>query len=186
MGELSELDDVIDEDTGSSKKPEIVTFYNCTKGGVDSCDQLCSNYSVGRRTRRWPLAVFFHFINVSALNSYVVYYKMNTREKIQRRIFLKNLAKELLMENVVRRMSNPHVSRSLRARIKIFLTERGVEVPPKEQQNQETRSGPASQKRKRYHICPSTNDNKHSTQCAACLGHVCKIHCKVVCTICGE
>ncbi|KAJ4449478.1 hypothetical protein ANN_00877 [Periplaneta americana] len=38
---------------------------------------------------------------------------------------------------------NPHVSRSLRARIKIFLTERGVEVPPKEQ---ETRSGPASQK----------------------------------------
>ncbi|KAJ4432032.1 hypothetical protein ANN_20646 [Periplaneta americana] len=51
---------------------------------------------------------------------------MNTNEKIQRRIFLRNLAKERLMENVVRRMSNPHVSRSLRARIKIFLTERSA------------------------------------------------------------
>ncbi|KAJ4444546.1 hypothetical protein ANN_06341 [Periplaneta americana] len=122
-------------------------------------------------------------LNTILSNALMIMTMMNTREKIQRRIFLKNLAKELVMENVVRRMSNPHVSRSLRARIKIFITERGVEVPPKEQQNQETRSGPASQKRKRYHICPSTNDNKHSTQCAACLRHVCKIHCKVVCTL---
>lgn len=46
------------------KKPEIITFYNITKGGVDTCDQLCSNYNVGRRTKKWPLAIFNHFINV--------------------------------------------------------------------------------------------------------------------------
>jgi hypothetical protein len=95
----------IDEDTGGCKKPEIVTFYNSTKGGVDTCDQLCSSYSVGRRTRRWALAVFLHFLNVSALNSYVVY-KMNACDKIQRRVFLNNLGKELLMENIVRRMTS--------------------------------------------------------------------------------
>ena len=42
-----------------TKKPEIIQFYNSTKGGVDTIDQLCGNYSVTRRTRRWPLCVFF-------------------------------------------------------------------------------------------------------------------------------
>lgn len=50
-------DDLIDEDT-SEKKPEIITFYKTTKGGVDTCAQLCSNYNVGRRTKRWSLAIF--------------------------------------------------------------------------------------------------------------------------------
>jgi len=29
-----------------TKKPEIVYFYNSTKGGVDTVDQVCGNYSV--------------------------------------------------------------------------------------------------------------------------------------------
>ena len=29
-----------------TKKPEIIQFYNSTKGGVDTVDQLCGNYSV--------------------------------------------------------------------------------------------------------------------------------------------
>jgi hypothetical protein len=41
-----------------TKKPEIVHFYNSTKGGVDTVDQLCGNYSVSRRTRRQPLCLF--------------------------------------------------------------------------------------------------------------------------------
>jgi len=62
--------------------------------------------------------------------------------KFNRRVFLKNLAKELLMENIVRRMSNPHISRSLREKIKSFLLDRGIEVASKQHQNEETRSGP--------------------------------------------
>lgn len=177
-------------ETGADKKPEIVTFYNCTKGGVDTCDQLCSNYSVARRTRRWPLAVFFHFLNVSALNAYIIY-KMNTSKKIQRRIFLKELANKLIMESVVRRAGNSHVSRNVRERIKLFLTVRGIEVPQQQQQhdrchqtNEEARPGHTSYKRKRCHICPSTNDNKHSTVCDTCMEHVCKVHSKIVCTNC--
>ena len=51
-----------------TKKPEIIQFYNSTKGGVDTVDQLCGNYSVSRRTRRWPLCVFFHLVNIAGLN----------------------------------------------------------------------------------------------------------------------
>ncbi|CAH2086577.1 unnamed protein product [Euphydryas editha] len=45
----------------ASKKPEIILFYNETKFGVDLVDQRCSNYLTGRRTRRWPLAIFYTY-----------------------------------------------------------------------------------------------------------------------------
>ena len=33
-------DDKIDPATGDDKKPEIITFYNSTKGGVDVVDMM--------------------------------------------------------------------------------------------------------------------------------------------------
>lgn len=33
--------------------PEINSFYNLTKGGVDVMDEKCVKYSCSRRTRRW-------------------------------------------------------------------------------------------------------------------------------------
>lgn len=107
------------------KRPEIITFYNSTKGGVDTCDQLCSNYNVGRRTKRWPLAIFNHFINVSAVNSYIIF-KSNTKEKIKRRIFLKNLAKSLTLDHIIRRGNDLHILRSLRQKIWIYLGNQGI------------------------------------------------------------
>lgn len=52
-------DGTIDVESGNDKKPEILTFYNRTKGGVDTTDKLCATYDVGRRRRRWPLTFFF-------------------------------------------------------------------------------------------------------------------------------
>lgn len=56
-----------------SKKPQIIHSYNATKGGVDTLDQLCSNYSCNRKTKRWPLCFFYNIINVACVNSYVIY-----------------------------------------------------------------------------------------------------------------
>ncbi|UYV79764.1 hypothetical protein LAZ67_18000584 [Cordylochernes scorpioides] len=36
----------IDEESGFKLKPEIVTFDNLTKGGVDMVNQMCGTYSV--------------------------------------------------------------------------------------------------------------------------------------------
>ncbi|KAG0722934.1 Acid ceramidase [Chionoecetes opilio] len=41
--------------TGTGK-PEMIDFYNKTKGGVDTFDQMCAQYSCSRKTKRWPLA----------------------------------------------------------------------------------------------------------------------------------
>lgn len=43
---------IIDETTAEKKKPEIITAYNCTKGGVDTMDFMSENYSVARASAR--------------------------------------------------------------------------------------------------------------------------------------
>jgi hypothetical protein len=41
-------DDKIDETTQQQRKPEIITTYTLTKGGVNTVDQLCATYDVSR------------------------------------------------------------------------------------------------------------------------------------------
>lgn len=56
-----------------SKKPEIILHYNRTKGGVDAVDFKCSNYSCSRRTRRWPMAVFYRILVMAAFNLFIIH-----------------------------------------------------------------------------------------------------------------
>lgn len=39
-------DNKIDETTGAAEKPEIITYYNGTKGGVGVVDQMKEEYSL--------------------------------------------------------------------------------------------------------------------------------------------
>ena len=55
-----------------SQKPDIILFYNSTKGGIDTIDQMCGNYSVQRKTKRYPLVVFFHLLNIGGINANVL------------------------------------------------------------------------------------------------------------------
>ena len=81
-----------------TKMPEIIQFCNSTKGGVDTVDQVCGNYFVSRGTRRWPLCVFFHLVNIAGVNGRILFNK--TRKSVDeaqnRRQFLKNLAMSLM------------------------------------------------------------------------------------------
>ncbi|XP_068203605.1 piggyBac transposable element-derived protein 4-like [Palaemon carinicauda] len=61
--------DKIDEATGDDKKPEIITFYNSIKGGVDMVDVMVGKYSISRNSRRWPLTEFFALLNIVCVNS---------------------------------------------------------------------------------------------------------------------
>ena len=54
-------DGAIDPDTGDTKKPEIITFYNFTKGAVDVVDELSALYTIARISNMWPMAMFSVF-----------------------------------------------------------------------------------------------------------------------------
>lgn len=101
-----------DPETG---KPTIVSFYNMTKGGVDSFDEKCSKSSSRRRTQRWLMSIFFRILDISCCNSYILHQSYKDNAIIaDKSIFLKELARELVEPHIRRREANPRIPRELR------------------------------------------------------------------------
>ena len=85
----------------TTKKPEIIHYYNATKGGVDTIDQIVRFHSCKRATRRWPMALFYNIIDIAAYNAFLLYIEKNPEfslkhKKQSRRQFLKILTNSLL------------------------------------------------------------------------------------------
>ncbi|XP_067135443.1 piggyBac transposable element-derived protein 4-like [Centruroides vittatus] len=96
--------DAIDDTTGDRKKPEIVTFYNLTKGGVNTLGQLTSNYNVQRNTKRWTMVIFYCLLNIAGVNAHIIHHSnKNTTNDISRKDFLKQLGMELMFEQIEKR-----------------------------------------------------------------------------------
>ena len=56
-----------------SSKPAVVNSYNHSMNGVDIADQLTVFYSLVRKTRKWWRKLFFYLLEVSVVNSYLLY-----------------------------------------------------------------------------------------------------------------
>ena len=68
-----------------SGKPEIIEFYNKTKGAVDLLDQMCARCTVQQATRRWTMVMFYGMINIAAVNSLVIYAHNMRKISLRRR-----------------------------------------------------------------------------------------------------
>ncbi|XP_067638776.1 piggyBac transposable element-derived protein 4-like isoform X1 [Eurosta solidaginis] len=116
---LSSMHD--DDHIGESGKPEMIEFYNKTKG-VDVMDQLLGEYTCQRMTKRWPLSLFFNMIDLTALAAYIIYYENNPNIRCtnaKRKRFLRQLAKELSMPIIEERSVNQQVMRSFNTKIAV-------------------------------------------------------------------
>ena len=82
------------EEAQQKFKPNTVLDYNSTKCGVDSVDQMTRCYNVKSSTRRWPVQVFYNIINLSSINSWVLF-KLVNKSKISRREFIEKLINEI-------------------------------------------------------------------------------------------
>jgi len=62
-------------------------------------DQMTRTYSCKRKTRRWPLVVFYNMLEISAINAYVIWKTLNrnwnSNKSHKRRLYLFQLRKEL-------------------------------------------------------------------------------------------
>lgn len=97
------------------RKPEMILFYNMTKAGVDTMDQMCMRYSTQRRTCRWPLAFFYNILDIAGVAAYVIYYENNSmlpKKTNRRRLFLRQLSEELAMPMIEERASNQQIMRN--------------------------------------------------------------------------
>uniref|UniRef100_G3N7D4 PiggyBac transposable element-derived protein domain-containing protein n=1 Tax=Gasterosteus aculeatus TaxID=69293 RepID=G3N7D4_GASAC len=96
VGLLSTMhhDKEVDENS-RKKKTEVITYYNKTKGGVDTTDQMVGTYTCKRQTQRWPMVLWYNIIDIATLNAYT-FFTAQHPEFNARRLFLKELSKELV------------------------------------------------------------------------------------------
>lgn len=170
-------DDSIDVTT---EKPEIITAYNNTKCDVDLLDQMCSQYSVCRNSRRWPLTVFFNLMDVSAINALIIFSHNRSlcddQFKITRRLFLHDLARSLIKPQVLRRIGNGRIPRHIRERgARLFVSDLTDSNYPQ--------TSPSS--RGRCHICPLAKNRTSRQACDICKRNACGEH-LVISKICTD
>ncbi|KAL4112044.1 hypothetical protein QTP88_015892 [Uroleucon formosanum] len=152
-----------------TKKPEVIHFYNSTKGGVDTVDQMCGNYSVSRRTRRWPLSIFFQLLNIAGINANILYNNTQIEKKHKnRRSFLKSLSMNLMNNHLSERSQMTNLPTD----IKHFLSK----YETKEVDVQE----PPTKIRSRCYLCGRAKNRVTTIQCSSCQKFTCKEHVKAV------
>ena len=78
-------------------KPNTILTYNQTKCGVDTVDQMAKHNSVKSPTRRWPIQVWYNILNLSGINSWILYKNVNRNTKKSRREFLLELVEEIII-----------------------------------------------------------------------------------------
>lgn len=165
----------INEET---KKPEIIDFYNSTKGGVDTFDQMAHFYTVSRKTRRWPLRFFYGMLDQAGINSMVLFKLAKSQDKAIRRKFLNELGLQLAQPHMKRRLEK-NLSGELRKDIEDILYENLGQQKP-------SASEPPKKLPKigRCYICPRSADRKSKTRCTKCSQAICPDHQIKVCKIC--
>lgn len=170
----------------TTKKPEIILYYNQTKIGVDLLDQRCANYSSGRRTRRWPLAVFYRLLDISASNCYIVSLsaKGQTQKTESRFKFLKKLAEQLTRPHMERRENNPQMQRDIKVALRRILHHKDEAAPA------EVPGGSYAEERLAVRKTCSTCDpkKKRRTQyiCFECKAPICLECSNKLCSNCRE
>lgn len=175
---LSTMHEIGDE-SNTTKLPEIIEFYNSTKGGVDTLDQLCHTYSTSRKTRRWPLCLFYNLLNIVGYNSLVLLRGSNAPNKEivkNRRDYLKKLALDLVKPHMESRLETPTMRRELRQSIcNVLKITCPAEVPTRP---------PATTGRCSF--CPRSQDRKSRVNCSVCKKFVCLQHQNKICPTCAE
>ncbi|XP_026808064.1 uncharacterized protein LOC113550438 [Rhopalosiphum maidis] len=82
-------------------------------------DKKTENYTVARKCCHWPLTVFYSILNITGLNSQVIFQE-NTQIKMSRLNFLKNLSRKLLEDQLRYRMTKDMLPKTIKYKIKQY------------------------------------------------------------------
>lgn len=181
-----------------TKKPEILLYYNATKGGVDVLDAMVENYTYSPPLRRWPTAVFLFLLGIAQVNASTIL--MINRgmgaadvKKGARREVMFVMGQELVQPRIEMRACNPTglTSATLRAIDSVRRTEPDAPVAGPSAAGQ----AEAAPRQGRCHFCLSNikgagfkakknRMNKKSLPCKGCGKYACVDHSVHLCQSC--
>jgi hypothetical protein len=141
-------------------KPEVIYYYNSTKGGVDALDERVGTYSVRYKTRRWHVRVFCDLLDIAAFNAFVLYSD----------VF-------------------PNYNAELSHRRRLFLTDLGMSLSKQYREEKNALlvsplTSSFSTLRARCELCPRLVDRKTQMKCATCEKFICREHSRCTCLNC--
>ncbi|XP_026476242.1 piggyBac transposable element-derived protein 4 [Ctenocephalides felis] len=172
-------DKSVNIETGYKTKPNIITFYNETKGGVDTVDKMCESFNVARNVRRWPMVIFFAMLNMSGINAQIIYHG-NGKKDLRRRYFLRQLSHELVLGQLTRRSEiTSGIPFTLQAGLKRFRPNSQENVSQKQDE---------PQKKRRCEPCTLEANIRRLSRfcCAKCRKALCLQHAIFQCSACSN
>lgn len=163
-------DDAIDQNPNSPtfQKPEIITFYNSSKGGVDTVDKYKESYSTARICKRWSMRLFYTLLDVGALNSFIILKQNCQNQNMKRRHFLMQLAKDLCkdyMQSRVSIKSTPTIAKKRICEIMDIESPQNRLVPPTDDVTSS-----------RCFKCDWKKNRLSKTRCCKCKFFMCREH----------
>lgn len=183
MSTLHHDDEVLQCD---KKLPAMIKYYNQTKSGVDTLDQLVSIFTTKRKINRWPVVLFFNILDISLVNAYVLMSEMNdapfSGKYNRRRNFIIDVGMVLISEQISKRTALPRSTPAINI-IKSMNEPGPSSQPPnaKKKRNSTELSSqpPIAKKRKsarRCEFCNWKDDRKSVTSCSLCCKTLCGKH----------
>ena len=194
--------DAVVDPEAPKKKPDIVRFYNGTKGAVDAMDKMAHACSTKRVTKRWPMVMFFNTLDLSTIAARIVWQKKFPNDRLSMRDarvdFIVRVAEQLCLPHMQRRyMQSTNMSRQLRQTVQLYVDRIGKRG---EGVSDGRRSHRAGDKRKRPKQAPTQKqkgkqgrcgscdwklDRKVRNSCSSCCAWLCKDHAIIVCQECA-
>lgn len=169
-------DGAIDEESGEKRKPEVITYYNHHKIGVDMVDKMSGAYNVQRGTRRWPMVVFYAILNVAGINSQVISLG-NGQNVPTRRLFLRELGNELIRDQLIMRVQLSNLPRTMTSRLRELLP--NDQIPPRASSNSAATDAGG---RQRCGLCLENKTKRYTKySCKECGQYLCLQHCAFSC-----
>lgn len=176
-------------------KPNLIEFYNSTKGGVDTFDQMCSVMTCNRKTNRWPMCIFYDMLNIACINSYIIYcHNVSTLvQKIMSRCnYMKELHSQLVKPWLETRLQMPTMPTHTKTKIQNVLgIGTDVEGGDRDEvqstsRNESVSTGHNIRKRKICGICSYKKRRMTKSICSQCSIAICGEHKIDFCTSCAD
>jgi hypothetical protein len=84
------------DEHGNTLKPVIIQNYNQLMGYVDKSDHMINTYSISRWAWKWMKKLFFHLLDLTVLNSYIILHSCGSQ--LSHEDFQPSLITDLIQE----------------------------------------------------------------------------------------